>query len=72
MKTVEVTDAQITMLIEIDGQVHLIAMEKENYAVLSEMVKRSIATVVPTARTQTELRSFFGMDQGDISTLKAR
>lgn len=61
MKEVDVTKSEVTMLIEIDGQVHLIAMEKDNYAMLSELVKRSIKSVVPTKVSQQEFKKFVGL-----------
>ena len=61
LKNVDITTSQVTILIEIDGQVHLVGMPKDDYKIISELIKRSIVKVIPTSKTQTELRLFFGL-----------
>lgn len=66
MKNVDISNSQVSILIEIDGVVHLVGMEKDYYEAVSEVVKRSIATVIPTNKTQHELRKFFSIDDSVI------
>lgn len=61
MAQVDITNTQATILLGIDGKMHLVAMEKETYKVVNELIKRSIDSVIPTGRTQKECREFFGV-----------
>lgn len=55
MKQIEIQNAPLTILISIDGQMHMAAFDKEQYEVLSELIKRGIKSVVPTPATQSQL-----------------
>ncbi|WP_263707876.1 hypothetical protein [Shouchella tritolerans] len=55
-----VNDAQVTILVEIDGQVHLTAMEKEKYEAVTFLAKNSVVGVIPTGKSQAELNEFLG------------
>lgn len=50
--------SQLTLLLEIDGQVYLVGMEKEKLETIEFLVKRSVAVAVPTKKTQQELNVF--------------
>ena len=55
MKHVDIQDAPLTILISIDGRIHLTAFEKEKYEALSALLKMGITNVVPTEVTQSAL-----------------
>lgn len=55
---VNLDKAQVTLLLEIDGKVHLIGMEKEKLEAVEFLIKRSVAVVVPTKKSQHELVNF--------------
>jgi len=48
------------VLIEIDGNVHLVGMSQERKEALDEMVKMVAEVVYNTKRTQAELNEFLG------------
>lgn len=61
MKNLDISNSQVTMLIEVGGEVHLVGMDPDSYKLLSDLIKQSISTVVPTGVTQSELRKFVGL-----------
>lgn len=60
MSRVSVEDSSVTVLIEIGGIVHLIAMDEERRDTLELMVKMMADKAYSTKRTQTELNQFLG------------
>lgn len=52
--------AQVTVLIEINGQIHLVAMDKEKFDAINMLVKVSAEMVVPTGKSQSDLNKFLG------------
>ncbi|MBX0320117.1 hypothetical protein [Shouchella clausii] len=58
--SVSVKEAQVTILVEINGQVHLTAMEKEKLEAVAFLAKNSIHGVIPTGKSQAELNEFLG------------
>lgn len=60
MSRVSVEDSSVTVLIEIDGNVHLVGMSQERKEALDEMVKMVAEVVYNTKRTQAELNEFLG------------
>ena len=60
MSRVNVEDSSVTVLLEIDGNVHLIGMSKERKEALDEMVKMVADVAYNTKRTQAELNEFLG------------
>ncbi|MEK3756780.1 hypothetical protein MHB73_21305 [Bacillus sp. FSL K6-6483] len=58
--TTSVKDAQVTILVEVDGEIHLAVMEKEKYEAVTFMAKNSIHGVIPTGKSQAELNDFLG------------
>ncbi len=61
MKERDLTDASVTILFEIDGMVHLIAMEPEKKEALELMAKMSALKAYRTKKSQNELRKFLGL-----------
>lgn len=59
MTQVDITNAQLTTLLEIDGQMHLIAFAKDDWEVVQLIVKKNVLGLKKTARTQRELNEFF-------------
>lgn len=53
-----VENAQVTLLLEIDGEIHLVGMSPDRRDALSMMVKASAEIAVPTKRSQAELNAF--------------
>ncbi|MGN7284294.1 hypothetical protein ACTHP3_05000 [Shouchella rhizosphaerae] len=58
--SVSVKDAQVTILVEIEGQVHLVAMEREKLGAVTFLDKNSIHGVIATGKSQAELNEFLG------------
>lgn len=55
MATTNLANAQTIILVELDGQVHLVAMEKEKLETCEFLIKSCISTVVPTKVTHKQL-----------------
>lgn len=55
MRQINIEKAPLTILISIDGQMHLTAFEKEQYEALTALLKMGIKNVVPTQATQSSL-----------------
>jgi len=55
---IDIQDAQLSLLIEIDGNVHLIGIDKEKLEAINFLIKESISVVIPTNRTQQDLLNF--------------
>lgn len=62
MKT-EITNAQLNILLEIDGMLHLVLMDKEAFKAVELVTKHSIDKVVPIDRSQEEFRKWVGLDK---------
>lgn len=52
--------AQVTILLEINGQMHLVAMNKEKLDAINMLVKVSAEMAVPTGKSQSDLNKFLG------------
>lgn len=61
MQQVDVQNAQLTILINIDGQMYLTAFDKEQYEAVQVLVKTAIKTVIPTEVKQVQLNEFLGV-----------
>lgn len=57
----DLTDASVTVLFEIDGMVHLVAMEPERKEALEIMAKMAAVKAYRTKKSQNELRKFLGL-----------
>ncbi|MDZ5711638.1 hypothetical protein [Jeotgalibacillus haloalkalitolerans] len=53
-----ISKAQINITMEIDGIVHLVAMEQERLDAVSMLIRSATETVIPTKKTQAELVKF--------------
>ena len=60
MIRVSVEESSVTVLLEIDGVVHMIAMNQERKESLELMVKLMADTAYATKRSQSELNEFLG------------
>lgn len=58
MGSVDLENATVSILIELDGIVHLVSMKKDNYDAVSFLAKQAAHGLVPTKRTQHELHDF--------------
>lgn len=55
MNQVNITDAQVTILVEVDGLVCLTRMNKDKYDAVTFLVKKSLHDLVKTEIAQDEL-----------------
>ncbi|WP_339147653.1 MULTISPECIES: hypothetical protein [unclassified Sutcliffiella] len=55
-----IEDSQVTILLEIDGEIHLVAMKKDNLDAIGLIVKASAETAYATGKTQKDLNIFLG------------
>ena len=60
MSEVNLEDASVTVLLEINGDIHLIGMSNERKEALETMVKMVADVAYKTKRTQWELNEFLG------------
>lgn len=60
MKSVDTDLLTVNILIEYQGEVHMVAMEKEKLDMVSFVTKRSIDSLIKTGKTQVELLEFLG------------
>lgn len=60
MSRVSVDNSSVTVLLEIDGVVHLVAMEQEHRETVDLLVKMTATTAYATKRSQKELNEFLG------------
>ena len=57
-KQVNLEKATVNVIIELNGMVHKVIMEKDNYDAVSFLSKRAVDSLIPTSRTQSELLEF--------------
>ena len=57
-KEVSLENASVTITMEIDGQVHLVAMHPERLEALGNLIKAAAEAIVPTGIRQHQLQSF--------------
>ncbi|WPK12266.1 hypothetical protein R6U77_00845 [Lysinibacillus louembei] len=62
MQQVDVQNAQLTILINIDGQMYLTGFDKEQYEAVQVLIKTAIKTVIPTEVKQVQLNGFLGVN----------
>ena len=68
LNKVKLKEAQLNLLLTIDGQVYAVAMDREKLETIDFLVKGSTAAVVPTKRNQDELLSYLGLVNSKEST----
>lgn len=54
-KQINIEKAPLTILINIDGQMHLTVFKKDEYEALSVLIKMGMENVIPTPATQSQL-----------------
>ncbi|MEK5107050.1 hypothetical protein MHI57_09760 [Cytobacillus sp. FSL K6-0129] len=55
---IDIKNAQLNLLLSIDGKVHLVGMDEEKLEVIDLLVKKSASIVIPTSKTQEDLLEF--------------
>lgn len=63
MSKVNLKNAQVNILIEVDGDICLVAMTKESKVSIEMLVKMSAERLVLTKRTQANLNEYLGVDK---------
>lgn len=58
MSRANITDSQVTILIEVDGQICAVRMEKEKLEAITMLAKTSVDELIKTNVTQEELNRF--------------
>ncbi len=58
MKDVNLKNASVTLLLEIDGDVYFTAMSRDRLEAVQVLVKSSTEIIVPTHKSQAELNEF--------------
>lgn len=61
---VNLMNATVNVLLELNGQVYLVAMKKDNFDAVSFISKKSVENLVETGRTQAELIDFLNYKEG--------
>lgn len=54
---------QVTILVEVDGELHLVVMEDANYQAVKSLIKASMTHVIPTGKMQRQLNNFLGWSE---------
>lgn len=57
---VNTENATVNVLLEINGQIHLVGMSQDKVDAVSFLVKRAVEAVIPTKKTQGQLNDFLG------------
>lgn len=63
MSTLNLENAQVTVLVEVNGDICLVAMPKEQLQAIETLVKISVAKLYKTRKTQADLNKFLGVDK---------
>lgn len=58
MESIDTELLTVNILIEYNGELHMVAMKKDNFEAVSFLTKRSIDLLIKTGKTQTELLEF--------------
>lgn len=58
-----IKDSQVTVLLEVDGEICLVAFKKENLKLVQFTVKAAAEMVAKTGKTQAELNEFLGYER---------
>ena len=54
---------QITILTEIDGELHLVAMDADELETIEVLIKTATKYVIPTGKMQRQLNNFLGWSE---------
>lgn len=58
-----IEDSQVTILLEIGGEIHLVAMKKDKLDAIELMVKASAEIAYATGKSQKDLNVFLGYNK---------
>lgn len=58
---INIDNSRASILLEINGDVHLVGIDKDKLEAITLLIKTSTKVVVPTGRTQKELRNFLNV-----------
>lgn len=58
MKRIDITGATVNILLEVEGEIHLVAMEQDELDAISFLTKRASKEVIKTGKSQAELLEF--------------
>ncbi|RST57664.1 hypothetical protein D5F11_021630 [Siminovitchia terrae] len=65
MEKRSIDNATVNILLELDGKVHLVGMEKDALDTITFLIKRSTEQIVETGKTQMELLNFLNYKRED-------
>lgn len=63
MSKVNIENSTVNVLLELDGEIHLVAMEPDKYDAVSFLIKASVDTIIKTGKTQAELLNFLNYNK---------
>lgn len=63
MSALNLKNAQVNVLVEVDGAICLVAMPKEQLQAIETLVKISVAKLYKTSKTQADLNKFLGVNK---------
>lgn len=55
---VNIENAQVNLLLEVNGKIHLVGMDKDKLDAVEFLIKNSVSAIVPTNKTQRDLLDF--------------
>ena len=58
LSKVSIDNAQVNLLLEVDGKIHLVGMDKDKLNAVEFFIKNSVDTIIPTKKTQQDLLEF--------------
>ena len=58
LSKVSIDNAQVNLLLEVDGKIHLVGMDKDKLNTVEFFIKNSVDTIIPTKKTQQDLLEF--------------
>jgi len=65
IKKVDITDATVNILLEIDGRLYMTRFKKGKHDAMSLLIKRAIYDIIPIDKTQSDLLEFVGWGDSD-------
>lgn len=62
-KSIDLTHSSINLLLEINGEIHLVAMKNSKLETIQALVQMSVEGAIPTGKTQGQLNDFLGYEK---------
>lgn len=62
-KEINMVDASLNIFLEINGEVHMVAMTREKLDAIKFLVGNSVSNVIPTGKSQAQLNVFLGYEE---------